>query len=426
AGRDRARSVPDRFPGADGRRRTAQRAGAARRPGSSARARWPGQWPPRVRPAGRPRTVPGEGDPGAARAACRRRRGQDHVRGARAPGADPAGAAGRAFRRWQPDQPRRPVRHRPRAPGRAGRRTAAPAAQRRLAGRRVPAGGVAAQHATAGRREAEQAARAGRRPGGLSMFDRLARVRVLEGFSAEALPVDRLVAENLPTVLPGLARDWPLVQAGLESPQAAMALMRASYNGRPVQYNWGEPATAGRPFYNGDFPALNCQVRRGTLDEVLDGLASHLDDPAPPTYYVASLLVDYCLPALREHNDLGLGRHGVSAPPSIWIGNRVTAACHYDAPNNIACCAVGRRRFTELPPEQVHNLYPGPLQPTPGGQAVSVVDFDAPDLERFPRFASAIEAGQTVVLEPGDAIFIPSLWWHHVQGLDPFTVLVNY
>lgn len=258
------------------------------------------------------------------------------------------------------------------------------------------------------------------------MFGRLAKVRVLDGFTAGTLPVERLVAENLPTVLPGLARDWPLVQAGLESPQAAMAQLRSSYNGRPVQYNWGDPATAGRPFYNDDFTALNCQVRRGTLDQVLDELASHLDDPAPPTYYVASLLVDYCLPGLRERNDLGLERHGVSAPPSIWIGNRVTASCHYDAPSNIACCAVGRRRFTVFPPEQVHNLYPGPLQPTPGGQAVSVVDFDAPDLERFPRFAAAMEAGQTVVLEPGDAIFIPSLWWHHVKGLDPFTVLVNY
>lgn len=258
------------------------------------------------------------------------------------------------------------------------------------------------------------------------MFDRLAKVRVLEGCTPETLPLERLLAEATPTVLPGLARDWSLVRAGLESSQAARELLRSHYNGRPLQYNWGEPSTAGRPFYNEDFTRLNCEVRRGTLDQVLDELAACEDDPAPPTYYVASLLVDYCLPSLRGHNDLGLERHGVSAPPSIWIGNRVTASCHYDAPNNIACCAVGRRRFTLFPPEQVHNLYPGPLHPTPGGQAVSVVDFEAPDLERYPRFAEAIKAGQTVVLEPGDAIFIPSMWWHHVQGLTPFTVLVNY
>lgn len=258
------------------------------------------------------------------------------------------------------------------------------------------------------------------------MFEGLASVRVLEGCTPYALPLESLLQQAEPTVLRGLARDWSLVRAGLESPQAAMAQLRAHYNGRPVHYSWGEPATAGRPFYNEGFTALNCEVRRGGLDQVLDELASYLDDPHPPTYYVASLLVDTCLPGLRAGNDLDFAAHGVDAPPAIWIGNRVTASCHYDAPNNIACCTVGRRRFTVFPPDQIGNLYPGPLEPTPGGQAVSVVDFTAPDFERYPRFRQALETARTVVLEPGDAIFIPSMWWHHVQGLDPFTVLVNY
>jgi hypothetical protein len=141
---------------------------------------------------------------------------------------------------------------------------------------------------------------------------------------------------------------------------------------------------------------------------------------------VASLLVDSCLPGFGADNNLGLAAQDIGAPGSIWIGNRVTASCHYDAPNNLACCAVGRRRFTFLPPEQIRNLYPGPLEPTPGGQAVSVVDFARPDLDRYPRFRDARKAAISTVLEPGDAVFIPSMWWHHVEGLDAFTVLVNY
>jgi hypothetical protein len=258
------------------------------------------------------------------------------------------------------------------------------------------------------------------------MFETLPAVRELEGARPDDLPLDRLLGDAVPTVMRGLAANWPLVQAGMNSVQGAMDYLRGHYNGKPVHYSWGEPSTGGRPYYNADFTELNCQVRRGELGQVLDDLAGHLDDPAPPTYYVASLLVDYCLPGMRRDNDLDLAAHGLQAPPAIWIGNRVTASCHYDAPNNIACCAVGRRRFTLFPPGQIHNLYPGPLEPTPGGQVVSMVDFRAPDFERFPRFAEAIAHAQTVVLEPGDAIFIPSMWWHHVQGLDPFTVLVNY
>lgn len=258
------------------------------------------------------------------------------------------------------------------------------------------------------------------------MVEVAGNIRVIEGCRPDALPLDELLAAGQPALLKGVARDWGLVQAGLESAQAAMAYLRGFYNGKPVQYSYGGPEVAGRPFYNEGFTELNCEVRRSGLDQVLDEIAVHMDDAQPPTYYVASMLVDGTLPGLRAENDLDFAAHGVQAPPSIWVGNRVTASCHYDAPNNIACCMVGRRRFTLFPPGQIANLYPGPLEPTPGGQAVSVLDFANPDFERYPRFREALAAGQSAVLEPGDAIFIPSLWWHHVQGLDAFTVLINY
>jgi hypothetical protein len=258
------------------------------------------------------------------------------------------------------------------------------------------------------------------------MVELAGQIRVIEGCRPDTLPLDGLLAAGRPAVLKGIAGDWELVRAGLESTQAAMACLRGHYNGKPVQYSHGGPEVAGRPFYNHDFTDLNFEVRRGGLDQVLDEIAAHAENADPPTYYIASLLIDGYLPGFRGGNDLGLAAHGVQAPPSIWIGNRVTASCHYDVPNNIACCTVGRRRFTLFPPEQIANLYPGPLEPTPGGQAVSVVDFANPDFERYPRFREALASGQSVVLEPGDAIFIPSMWWHHVQGLDAFTVLVNY
>jgi hypothetical protein len=102
------------------------------------------------------------------------------------------------------------------------------------------------------------------------------------------------------------------------------------------------------------------------------------------------------------------------------------ASAHYDMSNNIACCLVGRRRFTLFPPEQVENLYPGPLEPTPGGQVVSMVDFDGPISTASPASAAAAAAAKVAELEPGDVLFYPALWWHQVEALDPFNVLVNY
>ena len=258
------------------------------------------------------------------------------------------------------------------------------------------------------------------------MTPSVARIRERSDVQADALPLDELLAAGEPVVLRGLVRDWKLVQAGRRSVAEAMACLRGFDSRRPIQYSYGTPDIAGRVFYTDDFSAINCEVRRGTLDELLDTLAAHLDDPHPPTWYMASAPVDGLLPGFRDVDDLGLAACGVEAPPRIWIGNRTTASAHYDAMNNIACCAAGRRRFTLFPPEQIANLYPGPLDPTPGGQAVSVVDFTHPDFARHPRFRDALAAAQGALLEPGDAVFMPSLWWHHVEGLDAFNVRVNY
>jgi len=248
----------------------------------------------------------------------------------------------------------------------------------------------------------------------------------MEDLDPAALPLQALVAAGEPVVLRGIARDWALVQAGSRSLQEAMAYLRGFEAGVPVPYSFGGPEIEGRPFYNADFTRLNFEVRRGLLTEVLDAIADHLDSPSPPTYYVASLLIARALPGFAQHNDAGLAGQGIDASASIWVGNRVTASCHYDIPDNLACCAVGRRRFTLFPPEQIDNLYPGPMEPTPGGQVVSVVDVDQPDFDRHPRFRDALASAQTATLEPGDAIFIPGLWWHHVRSLEPFNVLVNY
>lgn len=245
----------------------------------------------------------------------------------------------------------------------------------------------------------------------------------LTGVDPRAIP-DALLRSTQPVVLRGLVSQWPLVRAARHSDQAAGDYLRSFYRNATVDAFFGAPGIKGRFFYNDDCSGFNFHPERLKLDAVLDELERHLLDERPPAIYVGSASVDACLPDFRSQNDVNFGNRDPLA--SVWIGNRTRIAAHYDAPDNLACVAAGHRRFTLFPPEELANLYIGPLDLTPAGQPISLVDFANPDLERFPKFADAAKNALGADLGPGDAIFIPSMWWHHVEALDGFNVLINY
>ncbi|EED38285.1 transcription factor jumonji/aspartyl beta-hydroxylase [Stenotrophomonas sp. SKA14] len=235
---------------------------------------------------------------------------------------------------------------------------------------------------------------------------------------------EQLPGWTTPKVIRGLVSHWPLVAAARTSDAAAVAHLAGFDPGRmPVTATTAAPEAQGRLFYNEDMSGFNFRREQVPLKVVLATLLKYARDPSPPSIYVASTTLDSFLPGLAEANPLHLGM----ADPltSIWIGNRSRIAAHQDVPDNLACVAAGRRRVTLFAPDQVRNLYVGPLDLTPAGQAISLVDFHAPDLERFPRFREALAQAQAAELAPGDAVFIPSLWWHHMEGLDAFNVLIN-
>lgn len=253
--------------------------------------------------------------------------------------------------------------------------------------------------------------------------------RVIEAADARTVPVAALIADGRPAILRGIARDVPLVAAGRSGADAAITWLKQFDGGRPVTAYVGEPAIGGRFGYTADCTALNFVRERGALSAYLDQILATLDDPAAPAVYIGSTDIDQYMPGLRAQAALPFGDPElVEHPPlvSIWIGNRTIASAHYDMSNNIAVALVGRRRFTLFPPDQVANLYPGPLDPTPAGQVVSMVDFDAPDFTRHPGFADALAAAEVAELEPGDALIYPALWWHQVEALDPFNAMINY
>jgi hypothetical protein len=226
-----------------------------------------------------------------------------------------------------------------------------------------------------------------------------------------------------PFVVRGLIADWPMVQAGRRSSRAARDYIQAHARDLPFAVSVGTPDSGGRLFYD-DANGMNFQMLRAKLPEIFARIDANEGVSDAHAVYLASIDMHQFFVGLHEANHVDLGDRTPLA--SIWMGTPTRIAAHNDVPDNLACVAVGRRRFTVFPRDQFRNLYLGPVDNTPAGRAVSMVDFHDPDFAAHPRFREALKHGQVAELEAGDALYIPAMWWHHVEGLAAFNVLVNY
>jgi hypothetical protein len=261
------------------------------------------------------------------------------------------------------------------------------------------------------------------------MINEKNKVLVLEGITPQSIPFDELFSLQQPVILKGLVKDWPLVKAGQESPDKVMAQLELHYSKRPMLVYKGPPAIKGRFAYDETCTGFNFSSERSTIPEVFNAIRRQLSELEHDYFYINSLRFDEGFPALSQTHKLAFehGEFNNNQPlAKIWLGTESIAAAHFDHPKNIACCVVGKRRFSLFPPEQVHNLYPGPLSPTPGGQVVTLADLNQPDFTRFPRLKLALENAYVADLEPGDGLYYPSMWWHQVEAFDRFNAMVNF
>ena len=233
-----------------------------------------------------------------------------------------------------------------------------------------------------------------------------------------------VVPRGEPVVLERLVRDWPAVQSSLASPEAACGYLAALDSGAESDAVLVPAGLGGRMFYEPDLGALNFARRSLSVSAVLQHLARYSHFDSPPSVALQCAHVSECLPGFEPANPMPL--MDATIRPRLWLGNAFLTPAHIDELDNLACVVAGRRRFTLFPPEQVRNLYVGPVDFTPAGAPVSLVSLKEPDFERFPRFREALAASLVADLEPGDALFIPAVWWHHVESFDVVNVLINY
>lgn len=237
---------------------------------------------------------------------------------------------------------------------------------------------------------------------------------------------NEIVAAGQPAVLRSLVKDWPIAIAGRREADEALSYVDQAAGKATVEAWFCPPSVRGNFGYTDDLLSFNFERRTMPLGDLIAYLRASQGDPAAYTAFAGAVPIPVVLPGLLPHIWMPLLKIGQEKLTSLWIGGRSNTAAHWDVAQNLACVVAGRRRFTLFPTDQVANLYVGPLDRTPAGQAISLVDVADPDLTRFPRFRAAMAASQWAELEPGDALYLPSLWWHHVQSLEPIGAMVNF
>jgi hypothetical protein len=226
---------------------------------------------------------------------------------------------------------------------------------------------------------------------------------------------DAIVRAERPVVIRGLLDAWPALAAGRGGPAALNACLKAMDTGAPAPVMEAPASTGGRFGYGADLREFAFSKRQAGIGETLDRIERLRGDPDAPFVAIQMLPLATHLPEFVRQNPAPLLPPHVM--PRLWIGGAVRTQTHNDRDHNLACVIV------LFPPTQLANLYVGPLDNPP---PLSLVDPEAPDLARFPRYRDAYAAGEVAWLEPGDALFLPKYWWHHVTSLEPYNAMVNY
>jgi hypothetical protein len=141
----------------------------------------------------------------------------------------------------------------------------------------------------------------------------------------------------------------------------------------------------------------------------------------PEQLYLTEGHVFALFPELTDHIDLDrpdLFNQVLMSPPKIYMGPAGSfSSIHYDHAPNLTAQVYGRKRWVFYTPDQTDLLYPYPRHHflshfSKINTLEKLVDFDS-----FPLFKRAEQ--REAIVEPGDIIYVPVGWWHHVTSLDP-------
>ncbi|WP_170229748.1 cupin-like domain-containing protein [Polyangium fumosum] len=258
------------------------------------------------------------------------------------------------------------------------------------------------------------------------------------GFSHEpppAQPLERLSASEAaarlarpegrerPFIISGMTRSWPACR------RWSPTFFKERYGDRSIvveRWRSGVATTDPMAFLR------NRYYSRESLRAVIEHMEAGLEAPGSCYITYANIFEDAQeLNADIEplHEQLGVPNHypaqlrrWLCLRPGFWLGPAGTVSTvHYDRHENFNVQVYGRKRWTLFAPGDAAALYANSAElPV---VLFSPVDVERPDYGRYPSFRQARPLQGD--LDPGDVIFVPCSWWHHVRALE-MSITLNY
>ncbi len=232
----------------------------------------------------------------------------------------------------------------------------------------------------------------------------------------------RLVVEPCrPVVIRGAASDWPLAEAAKIDGDALTAYLARFDAGRQVEAFVGDAAISGRYDYNDDLSGFNFRRQAMALGEAVRRIAAGSDSE---TLYVGSLPIANALPGLAEDNRLPFAPPGVS--PLIWIGHASTVPVSLRHDGQYRLRGGGTADLHPVSPRRDRRTVCRADRSHDGRPAGRPRRRSRARRPALSPFRAGARPAITVELGPGDALYMPKLWWHRVEATGAFNILVNY
>ena len=232
----------------------------------------------------------------------------------------------------------------------------------------------------------------------------------------EPLPVERIaepsaeefdhryVKPGKPVIITGSVEKWPACK------KWSLQYFREHFSEReipilPLTQGYTRPNVQDRVEYD----------EHVTVGQFLDQIEAAAAAQQVVGGYMMGRVRDF-LPEIQA--DLPVPSFAPAAPwwfQKWWLsGPGTVSVLHTDLPDNLFAQFVGKKRVMLFPPRDEFRLYREPLWSTV--PMCSRVDPEVPDYKRFPRLRRAHP--RCLLLGPGEILYIPRRWWHHVRTLE--------